>query len=274
MLHHLNFINHIPTRLLGDRCGLYASSNFVPEEEDCALQSVGLKTTDTTWIAGRWLGGDESDTPCFTVIDTPGIGDYEGEDADYRHFYKVAEMVKKIWPIDAFVLVMNGKKTRVPAGLLDRLRFFAEFFGDQFWRSTVIEVSFWGHSKEDARKRERNEMAMEALINQQLKQKFPSISHIPTFFIDPVYEEDFSDQRAKQMQTQETGKLWSFMTNNITPGPAPPAIPAPPSEDYPAYGDAGLGEVTEAPASGYGAPADEGSGSGVEASGEYGAPAE
>merc|ERR1712203_643052 len=41
------------------------------------------------------------------------------------------------------------------------------------------------------------------------------------------------------------------------PAPAPPA-----EEDYPAYDDLGSGEVTEAPASGYGAPADEGSGSG------------
>jgi hypothetical protein len=41
------------------------------------------------------------------------------------------------------------------------------------------------------------------------------------------------------------------------PAPAPPA-----EEDYPAYDDAGSGEVTEAPASGYGAPADDGSGSG------------
>ena len=45
------------------------------------------------------------------------------------------------------------------------------------------------------------------------------------------------------------------------PAYAAPA-PATPVEDYPAYDEAGSGEVTEAPASGYGAPADDGSGSG------------
>ena len=50
--------------------------------------------------------------------------------------------------------------------------------------------------------------------------------------------------------------------SGAAPAYAAPA-PAPPAEDYPAYDDAGSGEVTEeAAASGYGAPADDGSGSG------------
>jgi len=178
------------------------------------------ETSVTSWIAGRWLGGNESNTPCFTVIDTPGIGDTSGKATDCSNFMEVAEMAKKISPIDAFVLVIKGVTTRVGPKLLDQLRFFEELFGERFWKSTVIAVSFWSHGRKDISRRKRNngglnERTMATKLQEELKKTFRQVPDvIPTVFVDPVYYEEEAEAHETEVYARETAKLWENMIDS------------------------------------------------------------
>ena len=219
----------IPHRLLGDVCGDYASTNYNNNETStshlCPQFGVAdsrrwleLETKNTSWIAGRWLGNQNLDQLCFAVIDTPGIGAPVEERDDCRNFMGVAEMARKISPIDAFVLVIKGTKTQIGPELLKQLGFFQELFGEKLWDYTTFAVSFWGHKERDRFFREKlTEAKMAQQLNLQLRRHFPGIRPLPAFFIDPVFdpdpEWDWVDQREIEMFEQETDKLWKFMTN-------------------------------------------------------------
>jgi len=212
-------------RLMGNSCGDYASANFEEDESlGCPIQKVGdsfsSMTNDTTWIAGRWLGGNATDTPCFAVVDTPGIGDTSGPGKDCKNFQEVAMMAREISPIDAFVLVIRGDMTRVQPELVKQLQFFQELFGDKFWDHTIIAVSFWGHTRIEAYLRKKNsggldEQMFERKLRLKLMEHFDDLPPIPTVFIDPVYDEfdEFADERGKKWFAQETKKLWKLITN-------------------------------------------------------------
>ena len=145
---------------MGNSCGDYASANFEEDESvGCPIQKVGdsfsSMTKDTTWIAGRWLGGNGTESLCFAVVDTPGIGDTSGTGKDCENFQRVTKMARAISSIDAFVLVIKGDETRVKPLLVEQLKFCQELFGDKFWNHTIIAVSFWGHSKKEAGKKRK-----------------------------------------------------------------------------------------------------------------------
>ena len=204
-------------RLLGNECGEYASSNF-PEDPSCPIQKVGhelkSETILTTWIAGKWLGGNETDTPCFTVIDTPGIGDTSGNDC--QNFIDLAQATRDIGSIDAFLLTIKGDTTRFTPYLVEQLRFFDELFGERFWESTIIEVSFWSHTKNDIRRRKHrqlDEKKMTGNLNKKLREYFPDIPPIPVLFVDPVYDASFAEVMESKIFTNETSKLWSKTVN-------------------------------------------------------------
>ena len=210
---------------MGNTCGDYASANFEDEEDGCLIQRVGndftSMTKDTTWIAGRWLGGNWTESLCFAVVDTPGIGDTSGPGKDCENFKGVAEMTRAISPIDAFVLVIKGDETRVKPALVEQLTFFQELFGDKFWDNTIIAVSFWGHTSLEAKQRKNNrgglhEKMFENKFLRSLKNHFNNLPHIPTVFVDPVYDAtdpDLADARARKWFAQETKKLWELITD-------------------------------------------------------------
>ena len=167
-------------RLLGNKCGTYASSHSLLNST-CPEFGVGHElssmTNETAWIAGRWLG--KAGAPCFAVIDTPGIGDTAGSSKDCANFMDVARMARELSPIDGFLLVIKGDTTRITPSLLAQLQYFEDLFGEQFWRSTMIAISFWGHSPKAIKLRKRrgglDEVKMAKNLNFKLKMKFPQI---------------------------------------------------------------------------------------------------
>jgi len=206
-------------RLLGNKCGEYASTNF-PGDPSCPIQEAGhgfdACTSRTSWIAGKWLGGNETDTPCFTVIDTPGIGDTKGPAADCQNFIGVAQATREIGSIDAFLLIIKGDTTRFTPKLVEQLRFFEELFGEQFWKSIIIEVSFWSHTNDDIEKRKRrklDENKMTGNLNQKMRQYFPDIPPIPVVFVDPVYGASWAKDMEQEIFNNQTKKLWSKTVN-------------------------------------------------------------
>ena len=152
------------------------------------------------------------------MIDTPGIGDTSGQGADCENFIGVANATREIGSIDAFLLIIKGDTTRVTPKLVEQLRFFEELFGEQFWKSTIIEVSFWAHSDRDIAKRNitqdgLDEKKMALALNDKLRSNFIGIPPIPVVFVDPVYREDYNFDRETEIFQEETKKLWSKTVN-------------------------------------------------------------
>ena len=99
---------------------------------------------------------------------------------------------------------------------------YEEMFGDHFWRNTVIEVTFWGHSKKEKRKRKKNrkvdEEKMAHMMNDELTRLFNLKHEVPLVFVDPVFEEDEYDEYEYDEEDeeaiafkQETKKLWRLI---------------------------------------------------------------
>ena len=81
--------------------------------------SIVSHTNETAWMAGSWLGDFTGSSSCFTIIDTPGIGDTQGRDC--KQGALIGEQTKKLQPIDAFVLIFKGTDSRFTKPLQDRV---------------------------------------------------------------------------------------------------------------------------------------------------------
>ena len=78
----------------------------------------------------------------FTVIDTPGFGDSDGQEPEL-----IDSMVKylknKVKETNIFLLLFNGQNQRVHSGLHCMLRDLELMFGDNFWSHVMIGFTFW-----------------------------------------------------------------------------------------------------------------------------------
>ena len=69
----------------------------------------------------RWRGTGE----LFTLVDTPGLSDPQGEDADRNHFKEVVGVLRnKLKHIHAIVHVVKGTENRKSESLLKNLQIF------------------------------------------------------------------------------------------------------------------------------------------------------
>ena len=173
------------------------------------------KTVETAWIASSWLG-DSTNGFNVTLIDTPGIGDSEGRDC--VHAVDIGEQVRRLSPIDAFVLVIKGDQNRFTKALQEQLSFYEELFGHEFWNRVIIEISFWRSrqsDKEDRLDGGKDEAKVTHDLNIQLKEFFGLVSDIPVVFVDPKYGAR-RRQKPEELQTfkDETQKLWNFVSSN------------------------------------------------------------
>ena len=59
-------------------------------------------------MVGHYLGDPAN--PCITIIDTPGTSDTEGRDC--KHGIALAEGIKRIGSITAFMMLFSGENPR------------------------------------------------------------------------------------------------------------------------------------------------------------------
>ena len=90
----------------------------------------------------------------FTVIDTPGFGDADGEEPQL-----IDGMVKvlrnEIKETNIFLLVFHGANQRVHSGLHRMLRDLELMFGDEFWSHVMMCFTFWKSDQRSIEDRER-----------------------------------------------------------------------------------------------------------------------
>jgi len=206
-------------RLFGRKPGMCATNNSLIDQNNATF-GVGnawtSHTNETAWIAGPWLG-DYTNPSCFTIVDTPGIGDSEGRDC--VHGMVIAEEVKRLSPIDAFVLIFKGTNTRFTTDLQEQLSFYEELFGQEFWKRVIIEVSFWRHRNSDKddrlEDRETDEGKFTHDLNFELRKKFNLQFDIPVVFVDPKYSEKRGRRYPEERDAfqKNTTTLWKFVNS-------------------------------------------------------------
>jgi len=183
---------------------------------------VGHKTEShtnaTTWMVGHYLG--DPDNPCITIFDTPGTGDTEGRDCD--HAIALAEDLKKIGSIDAFLLLFKGNNLRFDQRMQEQITLFRNIFGVNLFENVITEFTYWSHDDGNVRKRKRNQGGLDEekkhrTWNKEYQDKFDVPIEIPSVFIDPVYDEEFAEEKETRINQENTDKLWNLITKKFKP---------------------------------------------------------
>ena len=145
-------------------------------------------TTNTSYMVGHYMGNP--DYPCIAVIDTPGSSDTECRDHD--HMYALAQRIKNIGSITAFVLHFNGQRPRFEKSLQDQVKLYQTIFGPGMWSNVITEFTFWQHDRKSIMKREKqqkkNMEIQHTLWNEEYRRRFGVNQTIPTVFVDPVFD--------------------------------------------------------------------------------------
>ena len=173
-------------------------------------------TNATTWMVGHYLGDPAN--PCITVIDTPGTGDTEGRDCD--HAIALAEDLKKMGSIDAFLLLFKGVNLRFDQRMQEQITLFRNIFGANLFQNVITEFTFWSHDKASIRKRKRNQAGLDEeekhrTWNQEYQEKFDVQIEIPSVFIDPVYDKEVAEESETRINQENTDKLWNLITRDF-----------------------------------------------------------
>jgi hypothetical protein len=103
-------------------------------------------------MVGHYLG--DPNNPLITIIDTPGTGDDQGRDCE--HGIALAKGVKRIGKIDAFMVLLSGQKARFSEPLQEQMKMYQNIFGKEMWDNTIIEFTYWRHSRADIRLRKKS----------------------------------------------------------------------------------------------------------------------
>merc|ERR1711962_974728 len=192
-----------------DKC-IHSDFLVCPELDSC--------TKNTSHAVGHWIGSG----PEFTVIDTPGFGDSDGEDEAL-----LDDMMEKLADIDyanTIVLLLDGSEKRFEQGLQAMLRRITIVFGKKWWDHVVIGVSFWGFDEASIKKRKRKDEAwFRRQINSQICDKLYECNKNFTFvFADSHFDRSDPLEQARWQEeatilwegTTSRGESFSFMTIN------------------------------------------------------------
>ena len=182
-----------------------------PLSEKCSLFPVchDMKscTKEIQGETGLWLGeGSEN----FTVIDTPGFGDSEGEDE--RIVHEMTEFLKDdLKAAEVIVLVINGNQNRFDKGLQEMLKFYTTLFGERWWDHVIFAVTFWGYDALSVQLREnrgkREDWFMEE-FQKNIEEALGLKKIFEFVFLHPIY--DRKDDFEQKMWKEEASKLWTF----------------------------------------------------------------
>ena len=174
-------------------------------------------TNETSWVVGHYLG--DKSNPCITIIDTPGTSDTSGRDCE--HGIALAEAIKQIGSIDAFVLLFKGINPRFDESMKDQIKLFLEIFGQEMWQNTITEFTFWGHDKKSITTRKKHQGGLSedtkhSMWNMEYSREFGVQHNIPSIFIDPIFDEETAETDEKKINKKNTDYFWNFLTQRLT----------------------------------------------------------
>ena len=150
----------------------------------------------------------------FTVVDTPGFGDSDGN--DNSQIDEMTQVLKdKVKGANALMLLINSEQQRFSASLQQMVREMQALFGEMFWKNAIIGVSHWAYDPNSIAKRKYTGTTEESFLeewNGHLKDKFHINTTLPGVFIDSFSQQPWNkgDKHQQDIFKQETQKLWDF----------------------------------------------------------------
>ena len=164
-------------------------------------------TRATCYDSQHWLGNELN--PKVTIIDTPGFG----EDAENEQntidgiIYKAKTEIKFI---HAFVLVIKKDESRFKKSMKDMLKILETMFGQDFWKNTILEFTWWSFNPPLHKKQldKENEESLARKWNGILKKGFHLESDLPAVFIDSHYNQTIPEESANF--SKYTDELYKF----------------------------------------------------------------
>ena len=178
-------------------------------------------TKETTYAVGSYLG----DGVEFTVVDTPGFGDSDGEDS--KNIEEMMQVLNKVVKsANTILLLVKGDDSRFGEGLTTMIREMTMLFGESMWNNVIIGVSFWAYDQESIDHRHEDcedeyypdrechdEEWLTAAINTQLQEKVHLPFNLSAVFIDSYSQKgrNKNDTLQQKYFRQETSKLLEFM---------------------------------------------------------------
>ena len=169
-------------------------------------------TRATCYDTQHWLG--KNSTQKVTIIDTPGFGEDAANEKDTIDgiFFKAKKEIKFI---HAFVLVIKRDTTRFKKSMKDMLKIFEAMFGEDVWKNTILEFTFWSFNPVLHDKQLKNmndtEESLARKWNDILKEVFHLESDLPAVFIDSHYNKSILAEAANF--SKYTDQLYEFAEN-------------------------------------------------------------
>ena len=105
-------------------------------------------TRDTKSVMGNFFG--MAGRP-LRIVDTPGHGDRQGRDADFRK--QMILELKKVRTVHAIMWIINAEKPRIDQQDDEFFDILSKAFGPGFLKNLLVNFSFFGHAKSSYRKR-------------------------------------------------------------------------------------------------------------------------
>ena len=183
-----------------------------PDCDDCTFAVCpggDSCTKETKYAVGKWTGIEDQE---FTIVDTPGFGDSDGEDN-----MLINEMVDTLKNViktaNGFLLVFNGAEDRFDEGSTQMIREMEALFGNGFWDHVTLGVSHWAYDKKSVDDREhsgKDESWWIEEYNKQLQTRFGVEKDLLAVFIDSWSQQEWNlDDDLQQVAFErETIKLW------------------------------------------------------------------
>merc|ERR1711962_90766 len=173
----------------------------------CPVTELDSCTKNTSHAVGQWIGSGSE----FTVIDTPGFGDTDGEDEALLD--GMMETLAEINHANTIVLLFDGSQKRFHLGIEAMLKRITIIFGNKWWDHVVIAVSFWGFDEASIKTRkQRDEAWFRSQINSKMCDRLHECNKNFTFvFADSHF--DRNDPQQQNRWQEETTILWEATTS-------------------------------------------------------------
>ena len=168
----------------------------------------------------RWRGTRDD----LIVVDTPGLTDPQGSGQDRKIIKNIVNYLRdglegrKITTF-LFLHKFSGRSKFN----FKHLNMFHYMFGDVFWDHLVVEMTYWGHSPLELRRRGMVTQEVAAKEVNRLISNVTSIPEgltIPVTFIYPIFNpDDYLDYSNKTQesiiskQNKEVLKMWNIVFN-------------------------------------------------------------
>merc|ERR1712226_199788 len=140
------------------------------------MSSEGGKTSEACEQKGYFLGDPKYRN--ITVIDTPGLGMQEWEEAESTK--TIVEMLKDIKYVHTFAMLYKENDDRATEERLAVFRHYSNIFGEDFIKNVIIVATHWGYNEQAKHVRKehaKNQDFTDWLTHQKKISKFDKLKY-------------------------------------------------------------------------------------------------